>query len=114
MFKQTLTTIRPNKNAPFFHEAPEHATIQQMRTLLREMHPEMVLSRTTTISSDELTFTNILTFPSQKVFNRYVKLLKTTIPNWPKVRNDYYAANGHMLIAEGKVDSEPTEILYTL
>lgn len=114
MFKQTLTSIRPNKNAPFFHEAPENATIQELRTLLREMHPEMVLSRSTSTSSDELTFTNTLTFPSKKVFNEYVRLLKSTIPNWPKVRNDYYAANGHVLISEGQIDSQTPEVLYTL
>lgn len=114
MFKQTLTSIRPNKDVPFFHEAAEHAEIQELRTSIRENNTQLVLSRTVAISSDELTFTNTLTYPDEAAFNTYVALVKSTVPNWPQVRNKYYKDNNHILIVETKVQDKPPTVLFTI
>jgi len=114
MFKQTLTSIRPNKDHPFFFDSPEFATIQELRGSIRIDNPEIVLSRETALSQDELTFTNTLTYPSRAAFNEYVAILKSTIPNWPAVRNEYYLAKGHMLICEGQVNSQTPVIIFSL
>jgi hypothetical protein len=114
MFKQTLTSIRPNKDHPFFFDSPEFAEIQQMRGDLRESNSDLVLSKETILSEDELTFTNILTYPSKSAYNEYVALMKSTIPNWPAVRNDYYAAKGHELICEGQIGKLQPFLIFTL
>lgn len=114
MFKQTLTSIRPNKDHPFFFDSPEFAEIQQMRGEIRESNSNLVLSKETVLSEDGLTFTNILTYPSKAAYNEYVAIIKSTVPNWPAVRNDYYAAKGHALICEGQVNSQTPTILFTL
>jgi hypothetical protein len=114
MFKQILTCIRPNTEAPFFHEAAEYVEIQQMRTTLRETHPELVISSATTLSSDGLTFTNVLRYHDKAAYDAYVALVKSTVPNWPRVRNQYYRDNQHVLIAETQEEDKPAKVLFTI
>jgi hypothetical protein len=114
MYKQILTCIRPNTDTPFFHEATEYAEIQQLRTTLREAHPELVISSATTLSSDGLTFTNTLRYHDKAAYDTYVKLVKSTVPNWPTVRNQYYARNQHVLIAETQENDKLAKVVYTI
>lgn len=114
MFKQILTCIRPDTEVPFFHDAPQYSTIQQLRTMLKEMHPELVISSETTLSSDETTFTNVLTYPDKAAYDTYAALVKSTVPNWPTVRNQYYKDNGHHLIAELKEENQAAKVAFTI
>ena len=114
MYKQILTCIRPNDEAPFFHEAAEYAEIQQLRTTLRETHPELVISSETRLSSDGLTFTNVLTYHDKAAYTAYVALVKSTVPNWPTVRNQYYKNNQHILISETQEHGDVAKVLFTI
>ncbi len=98
MFKVTSTLTKPNTSIIWFSDTPDSMVLQSF------YNDALVLSKTMTTSTDQLTKTTELTFDSYETYQNWITKATETDPMiWIK-RNDYIVANNMTLKVEESID----------
>ena len=98
MFTVTSTLTRPNTSISWFSDTPDGSIMQSF------YDDALVLSKTMTTATDQLSKTTSLTFDSYDNSQSWIaKAVQADSTLWVK-RNDYYVANSMTLKVEESVD----------
>ncbi len=98
MFKVTSTLTRPTTSITWFSDTPDGLVIQSF------YNDALVLSKTITTATDQLSKTTELTFNSYNDYQNWIAKATEADPLvWIK-RNDYIVANSMTLKVEESID----------
>jgi hypothetical protein len=114
MFKFTLTTVRPNTNAPFFVNTAVGQVYNEQMIFARSARPtspdqpNALLEYDRTESADGLTMTVDYTFASSLGKNELfadhdVRATEAGMPLFKTARDEYNAIHGHTTVGKGYV-----------
>ena len=103
MLTVTATTTRPNTESPWFHDADTSAAAI-LETARKQSE---VQSSSTSVSSDGLTFTGVLTFNNSDDYFAWTEKLRVADPLFLVKRNDHIVNNNQTLKIEEVTDGAP-------
>lgn len=114
-YKATFIATRPNTDAPFFYDAPEHAeqmaAVDNIRANLASMPDNLLEFYSKTYSDDQLTCTINYGFKDYIVWQTFMSNINVSLPRGIVDRNIYFLDHGHKLTWAGTTPEGETGII---